>query len=89
MKLDVIDAPPAPPPPQRRFILELNEYEAEALLCVATRVGGSPTVSRRRVFDFIQRSLHNAGVREPRGVVDMGKSSTFLNSVYFKEELPE
>ena len=47
--------------------LTLTKYEAEALLRVCNRVGGSRTLSRRGAMDNILYALENVGVHDIGG----------------------
>ena len=60
--------------------LVLSMEEAKALVAVCKRIGGSPTVSRRKHFDSIADALRNAKVSESSNDFDQK-----LRAIYFTE----
>lgn len=66
---------------ETRYLLDLSEDEALALLAVVNRVGGMPDVSRRRHTNAVGVALADAGVR-----YTYGEASDLRGSVSFDDD---
>jgi hypothetical protein len=65
-------------------VLTLNKHEAETLLAVTGKIGGTPENTRRRFVDSIRRAMLSAGVQEV--AVKTGYPETY-NGVWFTTEI--
>lgn len=82
-KATVINPKPVKQPP-RRVILELTDGEADFILGVTNRVGGSPTASPRKYSERIRAALRDAlGVDPFR--TDADKLMSSASRIYFNE----
>jgi type II secretory pathway predicted ATPase ExeA len=63
--------------------LTLNQNEAETLLIILGKIGGTPTTTRRRFADAMRKALNTAGV----GIVIAKTNSSAHDSIYFDDEV--
>lgn len=64
-------------------VLELSADEAEALLSVLGRVGGSPSLTPRGYIDTIYRALHEVGVGPEYNSYLVGNNDSLADCLHF------
>lgn len=62
----------------KEVTLTLTSEEAEALVSVLMRVGGTPTKSPRGNIESILEALRNLGVKDPNYIYDSKSAHLFL-----------
>jgi hypothetical protein len=70
-----------PVPVKYNVVLTLDQNEAETLLAITGRVGGTPENTRRRFVDNIRVALQTAGVQEV-----IARTLSSANSIWFAYE---
>ena len=66
-------------PVKYNVVLTLDQNEAETLLFITGKVGGSPETSRRRFVDEIRAALQKADVKAVQASCDEERKSVWFN----------
>ena len=84
-KATMITTPVVPIPPKTEVYLVLSKSEAEALISVLGKVGGSPTNSRRKYTQAVYNALLGLNGLDYRelGALDIDQTK----SIWFKESI--